>query len=84
MKCMTSEEKRGSLIVGSNQVKKALRRGMASLVYVAHDADAGIRFAMFEICRECGVPVDETKTVKELGEMCRIEVGCAVCAEKRF
>ncbi len=67
------------LVAGLTQSKKLIKGGAASSAFIAKDADAKIINLVAELCGVCGVPYDETKTKKELGTMCGIDVDCAVC-----
>ena len=67
------------LVAGLTQSKKLIKGGAASSAFIAKDADAKIINLVAELCQVHGVPYDETKTKKELGTMCQIDVDCAVC-----
>ena len=65
-----------SRVVGIKQVKKALREGRALEVILADDADPALEAS----CREAGVKVTHTASMKELGRACAISVGAACAA----
>ena len=67
------------LVAGLTQSKKLIKGGAASSAFIAKDADAKIINLVAELCHTHGVPCDKTKTKKELGTMCQIDVDCAVC-----
>jgi large subunit ribosomal protein L7A len=67
------------LVAGLTQSKKLIKIGMASSAYLAKDADAKIINLISELCYSYSVPCEKTKTKKELGLMCGIDVDCAVC-----
>ncbi len=69
----------GALAIGLNTTKKALKKGIASKVFLAHDADAPIRSAVIQKAEEGGVAVNSDYSMGQLGVMCAIEVPCAVC-----
>ena len=46
---------------------------------MASDAEGKIISAVTELCRDCGIALDLTRTKTELGKMCGIDVDCAVC-----
>jgi large subunit ribosomal protein L7A len=71
------------LVAGLTQSKKLIKIGMASSAFIAKDADDKIITLIADLCRACGVPCDKTKTKKELGLMCGIDVDCAVCVTLR-
>ena len=66
-------------IVGLNQTKKKIKSQTAQKVFLAKDADPKIRLQIETICNFHNIPCDLSKTKEELGEMCEIEVPCAVC-----
>ncbi len=68
-------------IAGLNQTKKAIRSGRADNVYLADDADASVRTYVEALCGEAGVSVTSGYSMLQLGGMCGIDIGCAVCAE---
>lgn len=67
-------------VVGKNQSVRAIRGGQASLVYLAHDADPSLLSFIRELCEQHGVRCDSTNSLHQLGAVCGIDVGCAVCA----
>ena len=73
---LTSQEK----VVGTKQSRRAIREGLARLVYLACDADPAITSPVAESCREAGVPVEGGFTMAQLGCACRIAVGASVVA----
>ena len=76
---MSSEGPNQPLVAGLTQSKKLIKVGMASSAFIAKDADTKITNLIAELCSTHGIPCDATKTKKELGMMCRIDVDCAVC-----
>lgn len=77
---MLSKLAEASKVVGAKQTRRALAGGQAQTVYLAEDADPRVTEAIRELCRECGVPVCDVPTMKELGQACGISVGAAVAA----
>lgn len=67
-------------VIGVKQVGKAVRRGEATQVFLASDADARVIEPLRALCGEQGIPVDETAQLKDLGAACGIEVGAAAAA----
>lgn len=67
-------------VVGVKQLRKALKEGSASEVYVAEDADPRLIDPVVAACLETGVPLLRVPTMAELGAACSIEVGAAVAA----
>ena len=68
-----------SRVVGIKQVKRALREGRA-LEVLADDADPALTEPLEAACREAGVKVTHTASMKELGRACAISVGAACAA----
>lgn len=77
---MLEELKRGSIVVGLKQLKKALRDQTVQKVFLACDAESRL-IAPVEIqCREDGIEIVWVHTMAELGAACKIEVGAAAAA----
>ena len=74
---MLSELKSAAKIVGVKQLRRALREGSCSKVFLAENAEERITSPIAAICRESGVEVEWTPTMAELGHACGIEVGAA-------
>ena len=58
------------LLVGSKQLRKALKNGAVSAVFLAQNADPSITEPLAEQCKSAGVCVTWVRTMKELGENC--------------
>ena len=68
------------ILVGSKQLRKALKNGAVSAVFLAQNADPSITEPLAEQCESAGVCVTWVRTMKELGETCGIDVGTAAAA----
>lgn len=66
--------------VGSKQTLKALQAGVATVVYVALDAEQRVIGPVRRLGELHGIPVIEVKSMSELGRLCRIDVGAAAAA----
>ena len=79
-KTMIGDAERSKLQVGYKQAVRALNENKASKVYVDEDCDDHIKDGVSKIAEESNTPVFFISTMKELGNMCKIEVGasCAV------
>lgn len=64
-------------IVGAKQTLKAIKSGMAERVYIAEDADVRVIVPITEACKENSVEFVRVNSMKELGELCSIDVGAA-------
>ena len=74
---LTSQEK----VVGIKQSRRAIREGLARLVYLACDADPAITDPVAETCAAANVPVERVYTMAQLGRACGISVGASVAVE---
>ena len=79
-KTMIGDAERSKLQVGYKQAVRALNENKASKVYVAEDCDDHIKDGVSKIAMQSNTPVLFIFSMKELGNMCKIEVGasCAV------
>ncbi len=66
--------------VGASQTVKAVRRGRATLVLVAQDADRKVIDPVIRAAQEREVPLAEVDSMRELGRACGIAVGAAAAA----
>ena len=64
-------------VIGTKQLRKALKAGRVRTAYVA---DPILREPLVEQCRDAGVELVEIATMKELGWLCGIHVGAACAA----
>ena len=62
--------------VGVKQTEKAVVRQVATVVYIASDADERVTGRLMQLCRENSVPVENT----EIGRACGINVKAAAAA----
>jgi large subunit ribosomal protein L7A len=68
------------IVVGTKQTVKALKKGIATEVIVAEDADPMIIRKVSEVAEEVNIPIILVESMKKLGESCEIEVGAATVA----
>ncbi len=73
-----------ALVAGLNRSKKLILAGGAAKVYLASDADDTLSFEMRALCEIHDVILDTSMTKKQLGRLCEITVGCAVCTMPRM
>ena len=78
---MTELSVNKSLIIGTKQVRNALKEGRVSRVYIASDSDSDITSPIAELAQKRGVEIFYVQTRKELGSMCKIGVKTACAAE---
>lgn len=77
---MISDDEKSKLQVGYKQAMRALNEDKASKIFIAEDSDNHIKDSMKKLASQKNAPVFFVSTMKELGNMCSIEVGasCAV------
>lgn len=68
-------------IIGTKQVKNAIKDGKAKKVYIASDSDDFVISPVIELSEKFDLPVFYVNTRKELGEMCKINVKAACAVE---
>ena len=68
------------LIVGTKQLKKAVKKGSVQFVFLALNADPAITEPLAQLCRQNSIQITWVRTMAELGRACGIEVGAAAAA----
>ncbi|HBO65066.1 MAG TPA: 50S ribosomal protein L7ae-like protein [Clostridiales bacterium] len=66
-------------VAGLNQSKKLIKGGSARKAFAATDAEEKLVSVLKDLCSDAEIELDCTKTMEELGKLCEIDVGCAVC-----
>lgn len=81
---MISEEEKSLLHVGYKQTVRALNETEVAKVFLAEDCDTKISVPVEKLCGERNVPVVYVPTMRELGNICGIDVSasCAVVLSK--
>jgi large subunit ribosomal protein L7A len=69
-----------SIIIGTKQTVKALKRGSVKEVVVAKDADPILTSSVIKLAKDQGIAVSVVESMKKLGKACGIEVGAAAVA----
>lgn len=72
--------KTAAKVIGAKQASKAVEKGLASLVFLAEDADVRVTSPIRDLCVKNGVAVEMVSSMEELGKACGIEVGAAAVA----
>lgn len=77
---MIGDAEKAKLLVGYKQAVRALNENKVEKVFLAEDCDAHIKSSLEKLAEESNTPLFLVPTMKELGNMCSIEVGssCAV------
>lgn len=66
--------------IGTKQTLKAVDKGIAKMVFIAEDADGHVVQPLVNQSVERGITVVKVDTMKNLGKICGIEVGCAAAS----
>ncbi|WP_306373068.1 50S ribosomal protein L7ae-like protein [Bacillus subtilis] len=69
-----------SIIIGTKQTVKALKRGSVKEVVVAKDADPILTSSVVSLAEDQGISVSMVESMKKLGKACGIEVGATAVA----
>jgi len=77
---ISSLESARKKIIGTKQTLKALEKGLAKKVFIASDAEQHVIKPLIRLCEEKGVAVVMVDTMKDIGNACGIDVGCASAA----
>ncbi|MEI4790089.1 50S ribosomal protein L7ae-like protein [Bacillus sp. FJAT-53060] len=71
-----------SIIIGTKQTVKALKRDSVKEIVVAKDADPTLIASVMKLAQEKDVDILVVDSMKKLGKACGIEVGAASVAIK--
>ena len=77
---VTEELAKSKIVVGSKQLKKALKNGNARRVFLACNADPAITEPIAALCQLNHVDFAWVRSMTDLGHACGIEVGAAAAA----
>jgi large subunit ribosomal protein L7A len=69
-----------TIVIGTKQTVKALKRHSVKEIVVAEDADPQLTANVIHLAREQGAEVSMVESMKKLGKACGIEVGAAAVA----
>ena len=69
-----------NFVVGIKQLRKALKNGKASVVFLACNADPAITEPIAALCHQNNVDFAWVRSMTDLGHACGIEVGAAAAA----
>lgn len=75
------ELQKGSQVVGTKQTLRAIEKGNAKILYVAKDAQEQVTMRAIDLAKSKEIPVVYIDTMKELGNMCNVEVKTATAAQ---
>ena len=67
-------------VVGTKQLKKAVKAGRARYVFLAENADPAVTEPLEALCAANHIQITWVPSMAELGRVCGIEVGAAAAA----
>lgn len=67
-------------VVGNKQTAKAIKNNVASIVFIAIDADAKVVQPLIDACNEAKIEMSKSATMQAIGKACGIHVGAAAAA----
>lgn len=67
----------GQKVVGVKQTLKALKNNQGKVLYIAKDADSGITEPILTLAKINSLQIIFVDTMKELGNLCDIDVASA-------
>ncbi|MBQ6950385.1 MAG: ribosomal L7Ae/L30e/S12e/Gadd45 family protein [Clostridia bacterium] len=76
-------EKSKQRVAGVRQVMKGIGEGNLRVVFLALDASPMLQAQVRAAANERQLPVETVSSMEELGQMCGIDVPCAVAALKK-
>lgn len=65
------------IVVGVKQSSRAITEGQAKLILVAADAQQHVTRRIIELAELSDIPIEYVSTMKQLGKLCKIDVGAA-------
>ena len=69
-----------NVVVGTKQLKKAVKAGRARYVFLAENADPAVTEPLEALCAANHIQITWVPSMAELGRVCGIEVGAAAAA----
>ena len=67
----------GQKVVGVKQTLKALKNSQGKTLYIAKDADSSITEPILNLAKTSSLQITFVDTMRELGNLCDIDVACA-------
>jgi large subunit ribosomal protein L7A len=67
----------GQKVVGVKQTLKALKNNLGVVLYIAKDADSGLTEPILNLAKANSLQIIFVDTMKELGNLCAIDVASA-------
>jgi len=70
-----------TIVVGTRQTVKMIKKDKVNRVYIAKDCDEPIQQRIANLCEEHGIEIEQVDTMEELGEAAGIERKTAAVAK---
>lgn len=67
----------GQKVVGVKQTLKVLKNNQGKVLYIAKDADSSLTEPVLKLAKVNSLQIIFVDTMKELGNLCAIDVACA-------
>ncbi len=77
---MLDELRQTSKVVGLKQTVREVENGRVSKVFLARDTSPKIHNEIVTLCSVNNIEIEYVDTMKQLGELCKIDVSAAVAA----
>ncbi len=77
---MLNELQNSKKVVGFKQVIRAVEKNNALKVFLAEDVSPNVYEKIVEICKVGNLEIEYADTMKQLGNICNIDVPAAVAA----
>lgn len=77
---MMHELSNGSKVVGTKQTLRALEQNEVKALYIANNAEKQVILRVVELAMLKNIPISYVETMKELGNLCNVEVQTATAA----
>lgn len=77
---MLNELKNSKKVVGLKQVKRAFENDMVLKVFLAKDVSPDVYDKIVDMCEAGNVEIEYADTMKQLGNICNIDVSATVAA----
>ena len=68
------------VVAGAKQLRKAMEKGIVKCVFLAKNADPAITEPLAQQCKARGLSCFWVSSMRELGDVCGIDVGAAAAA----
>lgn len=68
------------IVVGYKQLRKALQKGEARIVFLAENADPAMTAPIAQLCGQKNIRLVWVRSMQDLGRACGIDVGAAAAA----